>query len=115
MLSKNFGHEVISRDNLLYINSKIIVLPQEIKEISLPYKIVGNYKFIGFQISKNLAKLGLSVMWNNLNEESRKNSLNFLIINNSIDENMSPLESIIGSKFKIKLDQSDEFGKIFFV
>lgn len=110
----NNANPLINKDNIYFYES-ISISPNEIKTIDLPYKITNNYKYISFQISKKLALDGISVLWSNLNEESSKESLQFVIMNCRIAENMSDLEKIIGSRLKLTMKPSSEFGRLIFI
>jgi hypothetical protein len=119
MIEKLDGFNPIINKNSLYIYEKTYIPPSETRMITLPYIIpaILHYSWANFQISQNLAKLGVLVLWNNLNEESSKEGLTFLLKNlNMVDyNNISSLEQIIGSNLQVELKPNMEFGKIYFI
>ena len=98
----------------IYAWERIIIAPNEIKIISLPYKRLKlDNKFYNFQIDKKLSLQNLECRYNNINDVSSLYNLEFVIKNSSIDLNNDVLTRVVGSRFKIDIFSGSIFGRIF--
>lgn len=99
----------------IYTYEKIILRPNELKSISLPYCRQLNGKYFNFELDYNLARNNVQVLWHNLNlNESAENSFNFLIKSNmnEILLNNDVLGYITG-KNNVNIKSGEIFGRIF--
>lgn len=122
-LLENFNNQKLSTNSFEGINwftiyscERLYLEPTSMNSIVLPYKRTNFSRYINFTLSKDLSKLGLSCVWNNLNEESAKKSLTFLIKNNNIvlDQYLNPIARIVGTLNIIDVIPGSEFGRIYF-
>ena len=98
----------------IFTYERIILRHGEQKVLSLPYFRDSLNKYIHFEIDYNLAIKGLIVLWNNLNKESSRQNLQFLIKSNMNENvlNNSQLDNIIG-KGKVDVKSGEAFGIIY--
>lgn len=96
----------------IYTYEFITIVYEKFIEISLPYKKIITNKYLNFELDRNIILLGISAPWNNLNEESSKNKLQFLLKNDNHINDKNIFTTIYHNRTNIK--SGTLLGRIYF-
>lgn len=81
-LTKDENREVFN----LWTEKMVVIQPQEIVKIRLPYKRLSLDKFLHFQLTKNFSLQEISCIYNNLNDNNSLTGLDLYLKNNKIKQ-----------------------------
>jgi len=106
----------------IYTCEKLLIKPFEKQRISLPYKInCQKDEYCMFKPNKELSLSGLDILWDNLNDDSRYEYIEFFVENSNFDKEMlfnyknNPIQNLIGSNRKVEIRPGTEFGSLYFI
>lgn len=103
----------------IFSYESLIIRPREYKSYKLPYNILEKDKymfgnFVYFEVDKLLALKGVEITWNNLNDDSSEQGLEFGLFNRNNPQNKDNLSFVLGDSNTIKLSPDTKFGRIYF-
>ncbi len=110
----------------LFTYERLLIQPNKFFQFKLPYRRFNhgwdckteesdilNNKYLNIELDKSLILKGLSLKWSNINEESARDYLEFIIKNENSDEK-DGLSPLFGSRNKVDIRPDTLFARVYF-